>query len=609
MIQRLLLSIFPLLLLCKTLCGQNYFQKTYDLSLMDGGHGLEVLPNGDLLTSGVYTTIDPFFAQFMLIQRLDPLGNVLWSKIFNGNGQAVATDIQRATIGDGLWVAFNSSVGLLGQTQGGWMKISENGDVLFSRKDASVSGYKKILPLSDGGCLITGYEEPSSFFDAFALKINTNGNEVWKTGFGGAGDDGIENCWEDAEGFIYCSGYSVNFNGNRDGMLAKLSPTGAVLWTRRYGTGASDQFSGLAAFGSDSSLLLAGYTNGFGGELQVLLTKANAFGELKWSRTYSIPGQNLGAIDLQQVPGNQFLVSASDPANQIGSPAILFKISEDGNLLWEYAYKTGGERLILQEVLPAPGGFVAVGSSTFNGDENVYVLKVAGDGLIPGSDCCPAPAGLTVRDVTLNTEPFTAGADDAYDSGSYQVTVTDALPQANNICSPIDLAFAVSDSSICPGECVDIVVSGNTPGVNYSFSSNGGVFDSDNPMRICFSNEGTYFLTRKGENNVCSKDLSIKIEVGNKTDAFPNAFTPNGDGVNDTFKPVFFCPVVTTHFIVYNRWGQKVFETRDPNAAWDGEVDGAEASSDVYAWQVEYEVARAGANQKLMEKGDVALLR
>ena len=101
---------------------------------------------------------------------------------------------------------------------------------------------------------------------------------------------------------------------------------------------------------------------------------------------------------------------------------------------------------------------------------------------------------------------------------------------------------------------------------------------------------------------------TIKIEVGTP-DTYPNAFTPNGDGVNDTYRPLFFCPVITTHFKIYNRWGQKVFETRDPNEGWDGKIDGEEASSDVYAWQVEYEAVREGQQQKFTEKGDVALLR
>lgn len=577
--------------------------------MADAGNAVEILPNGDMLTAGIYTISDPAFIESVWIQRLNSQGTVLWSKIYGGNSQAVATDIQRPLSGGGFWVAFNSPVGVFGQTQGGWMKISDIGDVLFSQKDALVSDYRRILPLSDGSALLIGSDDPAGWLNAVALKINSSGNVVWKASFGDAADNAIENCWEDVEGFIYCSGYTSNFTGSRDGMLAKLSPSGDVLWTRRYGSSVSDQFTGIAPFTSDSSLLLAGYSSGFGADRQVWLVKVTSSGVQKWSRTYSVPGQDLGAMDVVQIPGNQFLIAASDPSYQIGSPAILFKISEDGDLLWEYEYKTGGERAVLRDVLSNSSGFVAVGSSVLNGDEDQYVLQVAADGLIPGSDCCPVSAGLTVKDVIPETEPFTPGFLDNFNTTNHLFLANDIVPEITNICIPIDLAFSVSDSSICPGECVDITVTGNTPGVTYSFSTPGGEPDPDNPLHVCYPDEGVFFITRKGENNLCSKDLSIKIEVGNRPDAFPNAFTPNGDGVNDTFKPLFFCPVLTTNFKIYNRWGDKVFETRDPNAAWDGKTDGSEAPSDVYVWQVEYEVVREGRQQKMMEKGDVALLR
>ncbi|MEZ5042574.1 MAG: gliding motility-associated C-terminal domain-containing protein [Saprospiraceae bacterium] len=50
----------------------------------------------------------------------------------------------------------------------------------------------------------------------------------------------------------------------------------------------------------------------------------------------------------------------------------------------------------------------------------------------------------------------------------------------------------------------------------------------------------------------------------------PNAFTPNGDGQNDLFKPYPFCFIESIQFKVFNRWGQMVFETNDPNINWDG---------------------------------------
>lgn len=601
MIQSKILLLLPALSLCvRVLPGQNYFQQTFNRDFRDAGYGLELLPNNDIILAGLS---GPTQSEAIWIQLLDAQGTTLWSQLYDGGGSFAATDIQRVQSGGGYWVIYNSGLGA------GWIKISDTGDLLYSQINSLDCVFRRILPLSDGGFLISGYEWTNSNRNAFLLKINPGGNVVWKTGFGGAGDDEIDNCWEDTEGFIYCSGYSENFDGNRDGLLARLSPAGALLWTRLYGSSAMDQFAGIAPFSSDNSLLLAGYSSGFGNENQVWLVKVTAAGVLKWSRAYSIPGQDLGAIDLLQLPGNQFVITASDPTYQVGSPAILFKVSEDGDLLWEFEYKNGSERSILREVLPTPDGFAACGSASYNGDENVFLLKIASSGLLPGSDCCPVPAGLTVKDVMPEATVFTADVNNMVTSNGNLILQTPAESERTNLCSFIDLSFTVSDSSICPGECVEITLTGNTPGVDYSLLTPGGVSDPGNPLRVCYPEADNYFIIRKGDNGVCSKELSLRLETDNRADAFPNAFTPNGDGVNDTFKPLFLCPVASTHFRIFNRWGQQVFETRDPNAAWDGKTAGAEAASDVYGWQVEYEVLRDSVPQKRTAKGDVTLLR
>lgn len=88
----------------------------------------------------------------------------------------------------------------------------------------------------------------------------------------------------------------------------------------------------------------------------------------------------------------------------------------------------------------------------------------------------------------------------------------------------------------------------------------------------------------------------------------PNAFTPDGDGVNDTFAPVPYEGVeVVARLTIYNRWGQKIYEATGPNAAWDGTTFGQPAPSDVYVWLLE--VLCSGDNERKFRKGDVTVLR
>ena len=69
---------------------------------------------------------------------------------------------------------------------------------------------------------------------------------------------------------------------------------------------------------------------------------------------------------------------------------------------------------------------------------------------------------------------------------------------------------------------------------------------------------------------------------------FPNAFTPNGDGVNDFFKPQG--EHITKYLLqIYDRWGTKVFESVNINQGWDGTMNGRVAGTDVYTYDATFE--------------------
>ena len=87
---------------------------------------------------------------------------------------------------------------------------------------------------------------------------------------------------------------------------------------------------------------------------------------------------------------------------------------------------------------------------------------------------------------------------------------------------------------------------------------------------------------------------------------FPNAFTPDGDGVNDLFGPVS-SSVVELHLVIFDRWGHVVFETEDIHAQWDGTVNGGSpATTGVYVYKYRAKGHYYEANEKY---GHVTLVR
>jgi len=75
----------------------------------------------------------------------------------------------------------------------------------------------------------------------------------------------------------------------------------------------------------------------------------------------------------------------------------------------------------------------------------------------------------------------------------------------------------------------------------------------------------------------------------------PNAFTPGGsNSLTNKFRLLNQQFVKINYFKIFDRWGKEVFTTTDPNGAWDGTVDGKDAASGVYCWEVDANCANTG---------------
>lgn len=96
------------------------------------------------------------------------------------------------------------------------------------------------------------------------------------------------------------------------------------------------------------------------------------------------------------------------------------------------------------------------------------------------------------------------------------------------------------------------------------------------------------------------------LVVFNASFAVPTAFTPNGDGINDIFRPLTVGYRSLKFFKVFNRWGEEVYTGNTLETGWDGTCNGKPGDLGVYYWQISY-IDRFG-KEGLM-KGDVTLVR
>jgi gliding motility-associated-like protein len=186
---------------------------------------------------------------------------------------------------------------------------------------------------------------------------------------------------------------------------------------------------------------------------------------------------------------------------------------------------------------------------------------------------------------------------DSLGCGKSDTSIT-ALLKVNSGPGPFSLG---KDTTLCRGDSLELAVQPLDSGADYAWQDG-----SDHPYFEVVS-AGTY--TVQVHNSCGSLDGSIAVAYQACACAFyiPNAFTPNGDGRNDLFKPQYQC--LFNHYLmkVFNRWGQVVFLSQEADNGWDGTVRGIAQPVGAYAWEISYEDIVGG--HIVVRQGTVVLMR
>jgi gliding motility-associated-like protein len=123
------------------------------------------------------------------------------------------------------------------------------------------------------------------------------------------------------------------------------------------------------------------------------------------------------------------------------------------------------------------------------------------------------------------------------------------------------------------------VIAQNYTSYSWTNGTAGPVYNATEP--------GTYILKAI---NMCGSKMDTVIAVDCNTQCvhFPTAFTPNGDGLNDVFRATAFCPVEKFRLVIANRFGEILFETKNPKDQWDGKWMGKPQVAGTYVFYCQY---------------------
>lgn len=177
---------------------------------------------------------------------------------------------------------------------------------------------------------------------------------------------------------------------------------------------------------------------------------------------------------------------------------------------------------------------------------------------------------------------------------SVLVTYSLSVNNCNSATSAI-LIFSnvIADFSITPtsGIAPLSVTTSNTSynAIIYKWVMGNGVYSDETNPQTVYVHEGTYYVWLHAISNEGCRDSVFKIiNVDESPVYIPNVFTPNNDDKNDYFYPVIYSEVENYNFIIFNRWGEMIFESTSQYEKWDGLCKGKKVPEGVYYYVLVY---------------------
>jgi gliding motility-associated-like protein len=280
-----------------------------------------------------------------------------------------------------------------------------------------------------------------------------------------------------------------------------------------------------------------------------------------------------GLQDVTRCAGETVLLDAANPGSShlwnTGATTPSLLVNTAGTYTVQVTNSTGCTALFDAVVVLVQPPLVDLGPDTVLCDGEVLLLG-AGN---PGS---------TYQWSTGSTAPTLA----VRQTGTYSVMVGNGYCQRSDAISvqfnPSPIQMATRQFHTCLGEDQQYVrLDAGNPGSRYDWST------GESSQVILAGAYGWYVVEVLNQFDCAARDSAHVIEYCPSAIFIPNTFTPNGDGTNDIFIPVGK-NIATMQLLIFDRWGNLLFETNDPASGWDGTYGGRVVENDIYVWRLSY---------------------
>ena len=245
--------------------GAKQWDKTFGGASDEWAYSVQQTADGGYILAGNTYSYGAGGSDFWLV-KTDSIGTMQWDRTFGGTGYDYAYSVQQTADEGYILTGITNSYGA-----GNWdfwlVKTDSNGTEQWNKtfggadEDRSYS----VKQTSDGGYILAGFTGPyAADSDAWLVKTDSNGTELWNTTFGGLGRDEAHSVLQTPDGGYILAGFTCSYGaGGADVWLVKTDSNGTELWNTTFG-GTSGDLAYSIQQTTDGGYIIAGVTYSYG---------------------------------------------------------------------------------------------------------------------------------------------------------------------------------------------------------------------------------------------------------------------------------------------------------------------------------------------------------
>jgi gliding motility-associated-like protein len=565
------------------------------------------------------------------IVKLDKCGIIQWERSFGGTGYESARDIVQTADGGYMVLGETNStdggvVAGYGGTKDIWLlKITAAGTLQWQKRyggtGLDIGNHIEIT--SDGGYLIAastssndgdihGNHGTGGYTDGVLMKITAAGAVQWSKCYGGSKNEELFD-FEIVNGTTYLAGFTNSVDGdippdqkNYDVWLLAIDANGNKIYSKIYG-GSQNDVAYCMTKGANGTLTLAGYTtstdgdvSGAKGSQDYWILNVTTTGKLNWQKDLGGTDAEYAKTILTDADGGYIIGGISyssngDVSNPLGDGDFwTVKLSATGNLVWKQNWGgQGNDHLRYMIVDTARREYYLAGDSdsddgdfTNIGETDFAIIKLKMPELVSKDSAVCNINGLMAQDTLRDVC--------GYDSAIVNYKPVLINGPFNNIRKT---------DSIFTGQSVVLHTNGNGT-IAWSPHSSLSCTSCDEPIATPAVTT-TYTATNYLDNGCQVSDQFTVVVLNDAIVMMPNAFTPNGDGLNDYYGPIGKVPE-GYRLQLFNRNGEIVFKSSSIDQRWNGTYKGQLQPTSVFIYMIDYKDLQ---NKPHQQKGTFTLIR